>query len=257
MLIKSMLSAFLMYSRIPVPQVEWNDENRRYALCFFPLVGAAVGAAELLWFWVCRTFGLNVLLSGAVSAALPIVITGGIHMDGFCDVCDALASWGAREKMLEIMDDPHIGSFAAMKAALYPLVQAGLFAQIKSWPQMWVCALTFVQSRALSGLGAAAFKSAKTGGALQSFRAPADRRTTVSVELTVLALTLAAAVFIDPLCGGCAFAAEGLSLFYYRALSYKKFGGVTGDLAGYFLQICELSGLGAAVLAELIRSAVL
>ena len=27
---------------------------------------------------------------------------------------------------------------------------------------------------------------------------------------------------------------------YYRYVSYKQFGGVTGDLAGYFLQICEL-----------------
>lgn len=256
MLIKSMLSAFLMYSRIPVPQVEWKDENRRYSLCFFPLVGAAVGGAGLLWFWLYRALGFSSFLFGAGAAALPVVITGGIHIDGFCDVCDALASWGARKKMLEIMDDPHIGSFAAVKAALYLLVQAGLFAQIKAWRPMAVCALAFVQSRALSGLGAAVFKSAKADGALQSFRRPADKRAVIASELAALALTLALAFFIDPLCGCCAFAAEILGFVYYRGMSYKKFGGVTGDLAGYFLQICELAAVGAAVFAAMIRSAV-
>ena len=37
-----------MYSRIPAPKVEWKEENRRYALGFFPLVGAVIGAFILL-----------------------------------------------------------------------------------------------------------------------------------------------------------------------------------------------------------------
>ena len=40
-MLKSLCSAFLMYSRIPVPKVEWNEENRRYALCFFPVIGVS------------------------------------------------------------------------------------------------------------------------------------------------------------------------------------------------------------------------
>lgn len=39
--------AFSTYSRIPMPQVEWNEANMRHTLAFFPLVGAAVGAV----FW--------------------------------------------------------------------------------------------------------------------------------------------------------------------------------------------------------------
>ena len=34
-------------------------------------------------------------------------------------------------------------------------------------------------------------------------------------------------------------------IWYYR-MSVKQFGGVTGDLAGCFLQVCELAGLAAA-----------
>ncbi|MBQ1398379.1 MAG: adenosylcobinamide-GDP ribazoletransferase, partial [Clostridia bacterium] len=42
-MIHSFFSAFLMYTRIPMPQVEWREENRRYSLCFFPLCGAVIG----------------------------------------------------------------------------------------------------------------------------------------------------------------------------------------------------------------------
>ena len=43
-------------------------------------------------------------------------------------------------------------------------------------------------------------------------------------------------------------AAAVIFLYYYR-LCKKQFGGTTGDLAGYFLQLCELGMLAAFVLA--------
>ena len=41
-----------------------------------------------------------------------------------------------------------------------------------------------------------------------------------------------------------------LVFFYYDRMSRKQFGGTTGDLAGYFLQICELAMLAGAVLSR-------
>lgn len=38
-IIKSMVIACAMYSKIPMPKVDWNEKNMKYALCFFPLVG--------------------------------------------------------------------------------------------------------------------------------------------------------------------------------------------------------------------------
>ena len=35
---QSMVVAFGMYSKIPVPKVVWQKENMRYAFCFLPLV---------------------------------------------------------------------------------------------------------------------------------------------------------------------------------------------------------------------------
>ena len=36
--------AFAMFSKIPVPQAEWTKENMKYMFCFFPFIGAVVGA---------------------------------------------------------------------------------------------------------------------------------------------------------------------------------------------------------------------
>ena len=45
----SFLIAFAMYSRIPVPTVEWTKERMRYVMCFFPFVGLAEGLFLYLW----------------------------------------------------------------------------------------------------------------------------------------------------------------------------------------------------------------
>ena len=58
-MLRSLCSAFLMYSRIPVPQVEWNEENRRYALGWFPAVGAVLGLLLVLWQAVCSFLKRN------------------------------------------------------------------------------------------------------------------------------------------------------------------------------------------------------
>ena len=118
-MLNSLLSAFLMYSRIPVPKVEWKEENRRYALGFFPLIGSVIGGLLILWRLICDKLGIGQFLFAAGAIFLPILITGGIHLDGFCDVNDSRASYADKEKRLEIMSDPHIGSFAVIKICLY------------------------------------------------------------------------------------------------------------------------------------------
>jgi adenosylcobinamide-GDP ribazoletransferase len=251
-IVKSLFSAFLMYSRIPVPQVEWKEENRRFSLCFFPLIGAVIGGISMLWYFFCREFGVNGLLFSTVLSAIPVIVTGGIHLDGFCDVCDAKACCGSKEKMLAIMSDSHIGAFAAVNLALYFLLQVGLFSQICSISVMSICSIGFIQSRAWSGLGAVVFKAAKKGGTLQSFTDPAHKKLTVAVEIAVLAATSLAMIFIEPICGAFAVCGGAVSFVYYRIFSYRKFGGTTGDVAGYFLQICELLITAFAVVSSII-----
>ena len=65
-----------------------------------------------------------------VGTAIPILITGGFHVDGFLDTCDALHSYQPRERKLEILKDSHIGAFAVIMLALYGLIFLGGFSEI-------------------------------------------------------------------------------------------------------------------------------
>ena len=42
--LEPMIVAFSMYSKIPMPRIEWNKENMKYTMCFFPLIGVVTGA---------------------------------------------------------------------------------------------------------------------------------------------------------------------------------------------------------------------
>ena len=91
-IIKSMIIAFSMYSKIPMPQFEWKDEDMKYVLCFFPWVGVVIGGLVYLWKMICDRFEIGILCYTLVGIVLPLLITGGFHVDGFMDTMDAFHS---------------------------------------------------------------------------------------------------------------------------------------------------------------------
>ena len=238
-LIRSLLIAFSTYSRIPVPQVEWNEENRRYSMCFFPLVGLVTGLLVWGWLSLCACLKMGPFLQGAVAALLPLLITGGIHMDGYMDTTDALASWQPQEKRLEILKDSHTGAFAVMGCAGYLLLSAALYSEADPAAGLRLAGV-FVLSRALSAFALVRMRSARNRGMLDDISRVAEKRlVTLSggvYALLCLVLWLATGVRTALLC----VLAAVLCYLYYQHMSYKQFGGVTGDLAGWFLQVTEL-----------------
>ncbi len=242
-----------MYSQIPVPRVEWSEENRRYSLCFFPLIGVIIGGLLCGWYWLCSFLGIGKVLFSAVACLIPIAVTGGIHLDGFCDVIDAQSSHSEKERKLAIMSDPHIGSFAVIGLGCYFLLQLGLFSQVEDLGTVAVVALSYTLSRSLSGLCAVTFKSAKSEGALQSFAKPAHKGVTVAVLCTVTISAVAGMAMLSPIAGAGSVVGAGVAVLFYRIFAYKEFCGITGDLAGFFLQICEIMVLVGAVMASFIR----
>lgn len=249
-MLNSLFSAFLMYSRIPVPQVEWKEENRRYALCFFPLVGVVTGVLFLLWHCISSNLGIGSFLKGAVSLLITIAVTGGIHHDGFCDVSDAVTSYGDRQKRLDIMKDPHVGAFAVISIVMCMLITAAVYSEVEERKTAIVVAVGFVLSRALSGLCAVCFKGARTDGALQSFVKPSHRNVSIASLLTT-SLAAAAVMICTGGATGLVSVVSALALMgYYRISSYRRFGGITGDTAGWFLVLCETVIATAAVFTE-------
>lgn len=238
--------AFAMFSAIPMPQFAWNARNMKYSLCAFPLVGAVIALALWSWELFCARFLLPAILRGAGLCLLPVLITGGIHLDGYADTCDALASHSGIEKRQEILKDPHLGAFAAIRLCVYFLAD---FASWTSTENLRLPVLLglFCLSRALSGLALTLFPLRPGSGLARSFAEASDRkrvRTVLTVSAVLLALLL-----ISQRAGETVLAA-GLVFLYYRCMCVKNFGGLSGDLAGWFLQTAELWMLAALVIRQ-------
>ena len=256
-MLKSLFSAFLMYSRIPAPQVEWKEENRRYTLGFFPLIGAVICAIEILWYKLADYLSAGAFLYSAIAVFIPVLVTGGIHIDGFCDVTDARASYADSQKRLEILSDPHIGSFAVINLSMYFLIQTALFSQVNRLSDVITIGIGYVLSRALSGFSAITFKSAKKEGTLQSFVLPSHRNITLAMEVFYIVLSFLLMSCFRVVRGALCLIAALAVLFYCKKTAYRDFGGITGDVCGWFLQLCELFILAAVVFYDLITEVVL
>ena len=231
--------AFAMFSALPMPQFAWNEKNMRYALCAFPLIGVVIGA---LW-CLCGVLPLPALARAAGFCLVPVWVTGGIHLDGYADTCDALSSYGDTAKKLEILKDPHCGAFAVIRLCSYFVAYLALCCCVQFTPRvgaLWT--LTLVGERALSGLAVASFPMAKNTGLAHTFATAADK-TNVRRVLTVLCILLGAALAV---LGGWALVLAACAVFaQYYGVAKKQFGGTTGDLAGWFLQKCEIWMLAA------------
>ena len=105
-----------------------------------------------------------------------------------------------------------------------------------------LCAFPLVGERALSGLAVAAFPLAKNTGLAHTFATAADR---VRVRQVLAVLCAMLAVGLTALGGWALVLAAGCAFARYYVVAKKQFGGVTGDLAGWFLQKCEIWMLAA------------
>lgn len=246
-LLHSIIIAISTYTAIPMPQVDWTEDSTRYALCFFPVTGCIVAAAMLLWRWLCMSIGAGEMLFACGATILPLLVTGGIHMDGYCDAVDALASRQDRERKLEIMKDPNTGAFAVIYFGVYMLAAFGLMSELYRTAAYTVVCVGYVLSRSLSALAALTLKGARTNGMLASFANGKPVRAIIPALFGIAAI--AVMIILDTISGSAAAAAALLWLMAYRHIAYKHFGGVTGDTAGFFLQLCELLMLAAAYAA--------
>jgi adenosylcobinamide-GDP ribazoletransferase len=105
---------------------------------FFPLVGLLIGvllmAANLL---LAHIFAAGI--RAALVLALWILLSGGLHLDGFLDACDGLLGGFNAESRLEIMRDERIGAFALAGGVLLLLVKyAALITLPVLSPALWL-----------------------------------------------------------------------------------------------------------------------
>lgn len=253
-----LLVAFSLYSAIPVPQVQWEKRTMRWALGFLPLIGVLIGALEWLWFAFCTHFAAEGLFYAVGATLITLLVSGGIHLDGLCDTCDALCSYGDREKRLAILKDPHVGAFGPMWLIAFLLAEVGCFAQIYARSALLPLALTgFAFARCLGGCKVVLSPCAKDSGLAHLFAENSDKKIVAVVLMVEMMLYLAVAgllVYTVPHGLTAAKVLVAVLLVWYgvhEKLTRRIFGGITGDLAGFCISVAELLSLVCAALGGL------
>lgn len=220
--------------------MEWKEKEMRYTIVFFPFIGIVIGGFIIFWEWLCDVRSASLLLRTVIAVLIPLLVTGGIHLDGFMDTSDALHSYQPRERKLEILKDSHIGAFSVIMLTGF----AGLYlaaASVLTGRAAVIWGLSFILSRTLSGLSVVSFPNAKKEGTLFTFSSAAHKTVVRSVLILELLVCGTAMCFIEIRYAAAVIAAAGLVFWYYFYRSGKEFGGITGDVAGWFLCLCELA----------------
>ena len=251
-IIQSLIVTLSMYTAIPMPMVEWNEKNLKYCMAFLPVVGLLIGAAEYLLFFVCRMAEVSSVLYGAAACVLPVILTGGIHIDGLIDTSDALGSHGTKEKKLQILDDPHAGAFGIAGVISYFLLMLGAMTELYgrvSMEDAVVVFSAFVLSRAAVAVAIMMIAPSKKSGLLYTFSSGSSRHVVCISSAAVLAacfLFLFLKWKIRVL-----FPIAGILIFggYFVRMVRRHFGGLSGDLCGWFIHMQELVLMLSFVLA--------
>lgn len=247
-ILKSFIMAFSKFSLSPKAKFGEDEESVKYILVFVPIIGMIIGIVLFIcsegWPYLCN----YELLPAVVCAVLPIIISGGGHLEGFIKTVDALCAHKPREKKMEILADSHGGYFAIIVCLSYFLVDIGIWSEmpIDGIP---ILAIGFVLSRALFGLSILTLNHAKESKC--TTYVPND--TARAIEIVVLGLIAMVSawymVSFNANVGICCVVGALITFVYYWLVTQKHFGGITEDSAGFFLQLCELVIPLAALLA--------
>lgn len=210
-----------------------------------PFVGAAIGLAM----YGVSLFMLSLLQSGPLLTALlivltAIVLTGGLHLDGWADTSDAFFSYRERTKRLEIMDDPRLGTFGVMSLMLLIILKIALFNEIIMRGQVSLIlfvAIPFL-SRVLLNLYFTTMRPTKEKGIAHFFKSYIASKVVMNVSIIIgfLAIVSVGVLTGNYLLSVVLFALLGGGLLLYRQWSMKHFGGMTGDLSGAFIEGMEV-----------------
>lgn len=112
---KSFITALHFLTRLKIFRyTESNDHDFRRSIIFFPLIGLLIGVILYLLASASQLFLLQPFSSAVIILTAEILLTGGLHLDGLMDSCDALFSGRDREKKLEIMKDSHAGAMGVI-----------------------------------------------------------------------------------------------------------------------------------------------
>lgn len=231
--------AFSMYSVFPARQVEKNRDNMKYILIFVPLIGAIIGFLIKEWQIISPYLVDKDLLGAVFCAIMPIFLSGGAFLDGFFRTVDALGSHQPREGKLQILKDSHSGYFAIAICVCYFFIVVSLWSEmpLDSWP---VLAFGFVLSRALYGLSIVWFPHTQESKCSLYVGKGKDKLIVTGFMIAYMVVSIAGMMMCDLMVAIPCLTGAALAFLYYCYVAFHHFGGITEDIASFFVQVCEI-----------------
>lgn len=234
-ILKRFLLMLQFMTTIPIPvNLDVNDEDFGKGLALAPLIGLIIGGVV-----AGAGYVLNMFFAPAISAVLVVItyilLTGGIHLDGLGDTFDGIFSNRPKEKILEIMRDSRVGTYAVLVTVCILGLNAVLVHSIISAHMYFTLVLMPVAGRIGSVAGAAVSKYARSGPGLgKSFIDYCGlKELLISAIISIIVFTSFRGVTGAFLCIFMYISAALLVKFFGR-----KIGGATGDVLG---AVCELN----------------
>ena len=227
---RSLLVALGFLTSIPVRTSAPQAGDLSRAAIWFPFIGALIGAV-LVIAQLALTRIFAPLLAGALIVVVWIALTGGLHLDGLADCGDGLLAAASRERRLEIMRDPRLGTFGGMVLIMHLLIKTLAVAFLTA-------PIALLLAPALARwlmLFVAQQPAARPGGMGAGFSAGLAKGSWIGAAIIPLMLMVPGA----PMSIFAAVAA-GLATFGIISLARSRLGGVTGDVFGLTIEVVEV-----------------
>jgi adenosylcobinamide-GDP ribazoletransferase len=244
-MLRDMLTAFRTLTILPLPGKDTTDFSR--TLFFFPLVGGFLGLLVVALYAGAERVGFaHPQILAALSVALISWLTGCLHVDGLGDVADAFGAGKGKERILEILKDPRMGSFGVTAIVLDLLIKVWCWQFFLARGDVGEIVWSLVFARSMQGLFIAFVPNARTGSIAGAFGV----KSAFGKVLVVLSFFITATIAATEasISTTVLYVASALGIAALFALyCVKKIGGITGDCVGTANELTEISVLLCAI----------
>ena len=245
---KTQITAFFMawgmFLSIPCPCKIWDEKARPWQLVYLPVAGLLVGALWALAAYALGSFDRLPALRAAVLAALPFLLTGFLHLDGFMDCCDAILSRRDLPTRQKILKDSHVGSFAVVCTIFLMLAAFAAvwdFDAKEGWQGLLLLPVFSRFASSFCVFACRPMQTSQYAGSFAAGKTKTQRRILLGMYIAVMFIVFLW-LFSKPSCA-LAVAWAGLTTILACRLARRNLGGMSGDIAGFSITLGELSGL--------------
>ncbi|MDQ6597399.1 adenosylcobinamide-GDP ribazoletransferase [Bacillus salipaludis] len=243
MFLKGFLIGLQFFTAVPIRrELPMDSEHLGKTVQAFPLLGLFQGIIYASLFFLLKEWTPFSHLAAAFLLWLAtILLTGGIHLDGWMDASDAYFSYGNQEKRLEIMKDPRTGAFGVLSViVLLSCRFLFIFEITESTPYFLIAAIPFF-SKSVMGLLLVTVPSSRKEGLAAMFQTAVSLKLLIIYPIFII-IFLVLVIFLNEniihvtilllAAGGC--------YFLCRRNVSNWFGGITGDVLGASVEGTEL-----------------